>query len=125
MPERFVEVLDVASEATSMINAFLERSQGIATEVHLNISQYINATTGQFDTRIFNVLEGYNVSSADVLRTMSMFNLSESVIATVPAPTGVGLWFMGLGAGMLVLRYAIVRWRTIKIVAEYGHAHAE
>lgn len=125
MPERFVEVLDVASEAQSVISELLTRGQEAASSVRFNISQYINATAGQFDARLLSALDGYNISTDDILQTMSMFNLTNTTLATVPPPSGVGLWLIGMGVVLLATRCAIIRWRVRKIVAEFGHAHAE
>jgi hypothetical protein len=125
MPERFVEVLDVASEASSILSQLLAHGQETVSNVRFNISQYINATTGHFDTRLFSALEGYNISTDDILQTMSMFNLTNSTLPAVPPPSGVGLWLIGTGTSLLAVRCAIIRWRAQKIVVEFGHAHVQ
>lgn len=125
MPERFVEVLDVASEASSVLSGVLARGQGFASGVRVNFTQYINATAGHFDAKLLNVLEGYNISAADALETLRLFNLTESALSTVPPPSKMPMWLIGTGTVLLAARYVLIRWRSGKILVEYGHAHAE
>lgn len=126
MPPRFVEVLDVASEASSVLSQLSSRASAFATNVQFNISQYINATTGEYDYNLLAMLtERYNLSSDDVMNTLSSFNLTNSTLAQVPPPTGVAGWLILAGCGVLVVHTAFVRWQARRFVRQFGHAHAE
>lgn len=126
MPQRFIEVLDVASEASGIFSHFLSRGGDFVSGVSLNISQYINATTGQYDVNLLSYLtERYNISTDDVLNTMSMLNLTNSTIGTVPPPKGMAGWLIVAGVVVLLARAALIRWQAKAFVRKWGHAHAE
>jgi len=126
MPPRFVEVLDVASEASGIISQLASRATDFASEVRLNVSQYINVSTSEYDVNLLAYLsERYNLSTDDVIQSLSALNLTNSTIAQVPPPDGVAGWLILGGVSVLAARALIVRWQARRLVQQYGHAHAQ
>lgn len=126
MPPRFVEVLDVGSEASSILTQLASRATEFASEVRVNVSQYINATTGEYDVNLLSFLsERYNISTDDVLSTLTALNLTNSTLAQVPPPTGMAGWLILAGACVLLARAIVVRLQATRFVRNYGHTHAE
>lgn len=126
MPPRFVEVLDVASEASNIFAHAAASVGAFASEVRVNVSEYINVNTSEYDINLVAMLRNkYNLSTEDVLQTLTSLNLHNSTIAHVPPPSGMAGWLIAAGLLVLVLRAVIVRWQARKLVRQYGHAHAE
>lgn len=126
MPPRFVEVLDVATEASGLLSQLAERASEFASDVRLNITQYINVTTGEYDVDLLGYLaKRYNVSSDDVIRTLSALNLTNTTMSTVPPPSGMAGWLIVAGMGLLASRAALVRLQATRYVRRFGHAHRE
>ena len=126
MPPRFVEVLDVASEASGILSQLASRATELAAEVKVNVTQYINATTGEYDVNLLSYLsERYNISTDDVLTTLSALNLTNSTLAQVPPPNGIAGWLILAGASTLTLRALIIQFQAKRFVKKFGHAHAE
>ena len=124
MPPRFVEVLDVASEASGAISQLLQSGSDLASDLRINISSYINATTSEYDFRVVGLLfEKYNLTADRVTNVLSSLNLTESAVATVPPPKGVSGWLIMSGLLLLCVRAVLVRVLATRFVKQYGHVH--
>lgn len=124
MPPRFVEVLDVASEASGVFTQLASRASDFASGVKVNISQYINATTNEYDINLLSILsERYNLSTDDVLQTLTMLNLTNTTLAQVPPPNGMAGWLILAGVTLLLSRAVLVRLQASRYVNQFGHSH--
>ena len=88
MPPRFVEVIDLQSEANTIVSSIASKATGAALNLKLNISDYINATAGVFDARLVSMLESYNMSRDDIFDAMSLLNLNmtNSTLSIIEKP---------------------------------------
>lgn len=129
MPPRFVEVLDVASEASSMLSQLSSRAAVLASDVTFNISSYINVSTREYDVNLLAFLaERYNISTEDVVHTLSTFNLTNTNISHVTPPSGLPGWLIGTGLVILTVRGLLVHRQAIQYVNRFGHtqhSHAD
>lgn len=126
MPPRFVEVLDVASEASGAISQLLQSGSDLASDLRINISSYINATTSEYDFKVVGLLfEKYNLTADRVIHVLSSLNLTESAMPTVPPPNGVAGWLMMSGLLLLCVRSVLVRVLATRFVKRYGHGHRD
>lgn len=125
MPPRFVEVLDVNFEANNIFNSIATKATGIALNLKLNISDYINETSGLFDARIVSVLEQYNITANDVYEAMNVLNLkvSNTSFVHIDRPRPIPAYLMAIGVGLLVVHLALVNVQAKRFVREFG-SHA-
>ena len=106
---------------------FQLRSNAVDFADGLNISQFINMSTFQYDSGLLSFMaERYNMSTVDVITTMEMLNLTNATfVRELPAPpSGVPGWLIVSGVAILATRWAIVRLQTRKFLDSYGHAHS-
>jgi len=126
MPQRFVEVLDVSYEASVLFSQISNRANEIVHGLGVNISQYINATSNEYDINLIKYLgQNYNISTEDVLHTLSVLNITNSRIMQVPPPSGVAWWLIGGGLIVIVIQNLALNIETKKMLQKYGHAHLQ
>lgn len=127
MPQRFVEVLDVSSEAAAVVNQLALQAGGIASNLKFNVSNYINATANSFDASLVSMLDTYNVSKDDIFEAMDLLklNMSNTTLANIERPRPIPMYLMVFGSLLIAAHIAIVHIGSRRLLAEYGHYKSE
>jgi hypothetical protein len=123
MPARFVEVVDVSTEAASLFDALYERGEAL----RVNATDYIRNATLAND--LWDILAQSNASVEalslhwhDALAAMGVERLAE-----VPAeyvPTQRASTFMLTALVLVLSREVFVRWRVRRLLKARGmHVH--
>ena len=125
MPPRFVEVIDLQSEANTIVSSIASKATGAALNLKLNISDYINATAGVFDARLVSMLESYNMSRDDIFDAMSLLNLNmtNSTLSIIEKPKPIPSYLMAIGSAFIFAHLIIVHVYSRKLVQRFGNHH--
>lgn len=124
MSERFVEVLDVGAEASRVLTTLASRAQSTATEIHVNVTSFLNATTHTIDSKVFDVLARHNVSREDVLDTLSSLhlNITNTTLAkSVKKPSHTSLNLMLAGIFLIVVHLVLVNVESKSILKRFSN----
>ena len=123
MPQRFVEVLDLSAEASLVLSRLATQASGLATDLKLNVTEYINATAGNFDSRLVSMLESYNMTRQDIFDTMSLLNLNmtNTTLSNIDRPKPISSLLMSIGTTFIFLHLVIVHVSSRKLVSEVGN----
>lgn len=123
MPQRFVEVLDLSAEASLVLSRLATQASGLATDLKLNVTEYINATAGNFDSRLVSMLESYNITRQDIFDTMSLLNLNmtNTTLSNIDRPKPISSLLMSIGTTFIFLHLVIVHVSSRKLVSEVGN----
>lgn len=123
MPQRFVEVLDLQSEANTILSSIASKATGAALNLKLNISDYINTTAGVFDARLVSMLESYNMSRDDIFDAMSLLNLNmtNSTLSNIEKPRPIPTYLMAIGSTFIFAHLVIVHLSSRKLVQQFGN----
>ena len=124
MPPRFVEVVDVAAEASASVAGLLASGHGLWGGLSFNLTDYLNESTTD---ALWEALAAYNVSVdalpndlGDALRAAGLnITASEEYV-----PEGRARAYMLTGLSLLLTREMYVRWRVSRLLRGHGmHAH--
>ena len=124
MPQRFVEVIDLQGEASGVLSNLIEKAGSVSSNININLSDYINITTGLVDEKLVAILESYNLTSDDILDTLTLFDLgiSNSTLGRhIDRPRPIPLYLMMLGIALLASHLIIVHVSAKKLVNEFGN----
>lgn len=123
MPQRFVEVLDLQSEATTILESLASKTSGITTNLKLNVTQYINSTAGLFDAKLVSVLESYNMSREDIFDTMNLLNLNmtNTTLGQLDRPKPIPMYLMSIGSALILAHLVLVNVLSKRLVNDYGN----
>jgi len=126
MPARFVEVLDVSAEASVMVSKLAAQAGGLASYFKLNITSYINATSGHFDQRLVSVLEQYNMTKDQISSVMSSLSLdmSNTTLANIEKPKPVAGMLMAIGSVLILAHLIMVHVGSRRLMKKCGN-HVE
>lgn len=119
MPQpRFVEIVDVAAEASSTIASLLAAGQGLAGKLSFNISDYINSTNPQ---SLIDAFAKYNITTdalpTEYLAWAESINLTNH---TELVPAGRARHYLLMGLAILAAREMYVRVRTKRLLRQHG-----
>ena len=126
MPQRFVEVLDLQSEANTILSALATKAGGFTTNLKINVTDYINATSGVFDAKLVSMLESYNLSRSDIFDTMTLLNLNmtNSSLAHIDRPKPIPMYLMSIGSALILAHLVLVNVLSKRLVKEFGNHDA-
>ena len=74
-----------------------------------------------------STLDGWvsSINTTNSSALASSLTRATGVLSRVKPPQGRALWALCMAAALLLLRCALLRRATRRVVLEYGHAHAE
>ena len=124
MPQRFVEVIDLQGEASGVLSTLIEKAGSVGSNIKVDLSDYINITTGLVDEKLVAILESYNLSSTDILETLHLFDLGISNTTLgrhIDRPRPIPLYLMIIGIALLASHLIIVHVSAKKLVNEFGN----
>ena len=125
MPQqRFVEVLDVGSEASYLFQTMVSKTSGLASDITLNMTKYINATASTVDSSLVSLLESYNVSKDDVFEAIEALNLkivNSTLAQKLDKPRPIPSLLMMVGSFLIVMHLVLVNVESKSIVRRFGN----
>lgn len=118
MPARFVEVVDVAAEASDTLAQLFANGRGWAGMLSFNISDYLNATTGV--DALKQAFAAYNATPD--WEQLGLLGLAMNMTpAELHTPRGPARNFLSMGLLLLLTRELYIYVATRSILRRYGH----